>query len=248
MADFEEYLRKGERIDDLQRSHLRILQNPQKFCFGMDAVLLTGFVPPKIKGRVADLGTGTGILPLLLSAKTEASHFDALEIQTESADMARRSVAMNGLSEKITIYEADLCRASALLGKGVYDVVVSNPPYMNDGGGLKNPEEPVAIARHEVLCTLEDVVRESAALLKDRGSFYLVHRPSRLSEIFAKLHEYRLEPKRLGRVHPYKDREANMVLIEAVKGAGTFLKAEPPIVVYEEPGVYTRQIYDIYGY
>ncbi|MBR1758205.1 MAG: tRNA1(Val) (adenine(37)-N6)-methyltransferase [Lachnospiraceae bacterium] len=248
MLDDRAFVREGERIDDLQRNGLRILQNPQKFCFGMDAVLLSGFVKAKEGERVLDLGTGTGILPLLLSAKTEAAHFDALEIQDESADMARRSVEMNGLSERISVRVGDLKEASDIYGKAVFDVVTCNPPYMNDGAGLKNPEEPMAIARHEVLCSLDDVIRESAAVLKERGRLYLVHRPQRLSEIFAEMRAYRLEPKRMKLVHPFADKDANMVLIEAVKGAGVFLKVEAPVVVYREPGVYTDEIYDVYGY
>ena len=242
------WIRDGERADDLQRNGLRILQNPQKFCFGMDAVLLSDFAQARAGERVLDLGTGTGIVPLLMSAKTQAEHFDALEIQEESADMAARSVAMNGLSERICVRCGDLKEASALYGKNVFDVVTCNPPYMDDGAGLKNPDAPMAIARHEVLCTFDDVARESAAVLKERGRLYLVHRPHRLAEIFTSLRAYRLEPKRLRMVHPFADKEANLVLIEAVKGAGTFLKTEPPVIVYELPGVYTREIYEIYGY
>ena len=248
MDTADRWIHEGERVDDLQRNGLRILQNPQKFCFGMDAVLLSGFASAKEGERVLDLGTGTGIIPLLLSAKTKASRIDALEIQEESAEMASRSVAMNGLSERIFVRCGDLKEASAIYGKGVFDVVTCNPPYMDDGAGLKNPEAPLAIARHEIKCSLEDVARESAAVLKERGRLYLVHRPHRLAEIFAKLRAHRLEPKRLKMVHPFADKEANMVLIEAVKGAGVFLKAEAPVIVYEAPGVYTREIYDIYGY
>lgn len=241
-------IREGERVDELHRNGYRILQNPEKFCFGMDAVLLSRFARVKPGEKVLDLGTGTGIIPILLEAKTEGEHFDALEIQPESADMARRSVMLNGLEEKITVYTGDIREASAQFGKGSYDVVTVNPPYMNDRHGLKNPELPLAIARHEVCCTLEEAVREGSAVLKERGRFYMVHRPFRLNEIMQQLTAHRLEPKRIKFVHPYLGKEANMVLIEAIKGAGSMVKIEAPLIVYEEQGKYTSEIYDIYGY
>ena len=241
-------LYEGERIDDLQRNQYRIIQNEAKFCFGMDAVLLSGYAKVKKGEIVLDLGTGTGIIPLLLSAKTEASHFTALEIQEESADMARRSVILNGLSEKITVVTGDIKEATQIFGKAVFDVVTSNPPYMNNQHGLKNPDMPKAIARHEVLCSLEDVVREASAVLKPNGRFYMVHRPFRLAEIFEKLKKYKLEPKSMQLVYPYVDKEPNMVLIECLKGGKPMIKIAPPLIVYKEPGVYTQEIYDIYGY
>lgn len=241
-------LLSGERIDDLQRNGYRIIQNEEKFCFGMDAVLLSGFAKVKPGEQVLDLGTGTGIIPILLEAKTEASHITALEIQEESANMARRSVALNGLSEKISVVTGDIKEASALFGKAVFDVVTTNPPYMNDRHGLKNPDMPKAIARHEILCSLEDVVREAALVLKPNGRFYMVHRPFRLAEIFAVLQKYKLEPKAMRLVHPFADKEPNMVLIEALKGGKSMIKIAPPLIVYKEPGVYTEEIYDVYGY
>lgn len=241
-------LKDGERVDDLQRGGLRILQKKDGFCFGMDAVLLSGFVQVKEGDRILDLGTGTGIIPILLEAKTEGSHFTGLEIQEEMADMASRSVCCNHQEEKIRIVTGDIREASRLFGLASFDVVTSNPPYMNDARGLKNPSEGKAISRHEVLCTLEDVVRETARVLKPGGRFYLVHRPHRLVEIMTALTKYKLEPKRMKLVHPYVNREANMVLLEAVRGGKPMIKAEAPIVVYKEPGVYTDEIYDIYGY
>ena len=238
----------GERVDDLQRNNLRIIQNEEKFCFGMDAVLLSGFTKVKTGEQVLDLGTGTGIIPILLSAKTRAKRLTALEIQEESADMARRSVALNGLQEKIEVVTGDIKEASALFGKAVFDVVTSNPPYMNDQHGLKNPDLPKAIARHEVLCSLEDVVREASAVLKPNGRFYMVHRPFRLAEIFAVLQKYKLEPKTMRLVHPFVDKEPNMVLLECLKGGKSMIKIAPPLIVYKEPGVYTSEIYDVYGF
>lgn len=239
---------EDERIDDLQRNGYRIIQKKKGFCFGMDAVLLSGFAQVK-EGEVAvDLGTGTGIIPILLEAKTKGKHFTGLEIQEEMAEMAGRSVRLNQLENRVDIVRGDIKEASRLFGKASFDVVTSNPPYMNDNHGLKNPELPKAIARHEVFCTLDDVCREASLLLKSGGRFYMVHRPHRLAEIITALKTYKLEPKRMKLVHPFVDKEANMVLIEAVRGGRSMMKVEAPIIVYREPGVYTQEIYDVYGY
>ena len=249
MTTKEEYsLLENERVDDLQRNGLKIIQKTDGFCFGMDAVLLSGFAYVKRGEKVLDMGTGTGIIPLLLSAKTEGEHFTALEIQEEIAKMASRSVAMNHLEEKIEIVNGDIKEASRIFGAASFDVVTTNPPYMNDAHGLKNPTEVKAISRHEVLCTLDDVVREGAKVLKSGGRMYMVHRPHRLIEIITAMKQYKMEPKRMCMVHPFKDKEANMVLIEAVKGGGSWLKMEAPIIVYKEPGIYTDEIYYIYVY
>lgn len=241
-------LLEKERIDELHRNQYKIIQNPEGFCFGMDAVLLSGFAKVKPGETVLDLGTGTGIIPILLEAKTEGKHFTGLEIQERSADMANRSVMLNDLQEKVSIVKGDIKEASALLGKASFDVVTTNPPYMNESHGLTNPNLPKAIARHEILCTLEDVVREASLVLKPGGRMYMVHRPRRLIEIIGMLESYKLEVKRLKPVHPFVDKEANMVLLEAVKGGKPLLKLEAPLVVYKEQGVYTDEIYDIYGY
>ena len=239
---------EDERIDDLQRNGYRIIQKKKGFCFGMDAVLLSGFAQVK-EGEVAvDLGTGTGIIPILLEAKTKGKHFTGLEIQEEVAEMAGRSVRLNQLENRVDIVRGDIKEASRLFGKASFDVVTSNPPYMNDNHGLKNPELPKAIARHEVFCTLDDVCREASLLLKSGGRFYMVHRPHRLAEIITALKAYKLEPKRMKLVHPFVDKEANLVLIEAVRGGRSMMKVEAPIIVYREPGVYTQEIYDVYGY
>ena len=241
-------LKENERIDDLQRNGHKIIQNRDGFCFGMDAVLLSGFALVKPGEKAVDLGTGTGIIPILLEAKNQGLHYTGLEIQEEMAEMARRSVALNHLQEKISIVTGDIKEASRLFGGASFDVVTSNPPYMNDSHGLKNPELPKAIARHEVLCTLNDVTREAARLLRPGGRFYMVHRPHRLAEIITALKDCRLEPKRMKMVHPFVDKEANMVLIEAVRGGRSMIKVEAPVIVYKEPGVYTDEIYTIYGY
>lgn len=241
-------LRDDERIDDLQRNGYGVIQRRGSFCFGMDAVLLSGFACVKPGETAMDLGTGTGIIPILLEAKTKGRHFTGLEIQEESADMARRSVAYNGLEEKIEIVTGDIKEAGGRFGLASFDVVTSNPPYMNQSHGLKNPGDAKAIARHEVLCTLEDVVREGGKLLRPGGRFYMVHRPRRLVEILACFSRFGLEPKRMKFVHPYLGREANMVLIEAVKGGGALMRVEAPVVVFDSPGNYSEEIRTTYGY
>lgn len=239
-------LKENERLDDLGRKGYQIIQNTGRFCFGMDAVLLSEFVHIKKNECVADLGTGTGILPILLEAKTEAKQFKALEIQEESVDMARRSVCFNHLQDKIEIVTGDIKEAVNIFGAASFDVVTTNPPYMRDEHGLKNPEQAKSIARHEVLCKLDDVIKNGAGLLKEYGRFYMVHRPFRLSEIMDALHRYRLEPKRMRFVHPYVNKDANMVLIEAVKGGGINLKLESPLIVYTEKGKYTEEVLRMY--
>lgn len=237
-----------ERIDDLQRNGYRIIQKKDGFCFGMDAVLLSGFAAVKEGEQVIDLGTGTGIIPILLSAKTAGGHFTGLEIQQRIAEMASRSVRLNQLDHRISIVQGDIKEASQLFGKASFDIVTSNPPYMNDAHGLKNPDLSKAIARHEVLCTLEDVLREAAMLLKPGGRMYMVHRPHRLAEIITLMQKYKLEPKRMKMVHPFVHKEANMVLLEAFRGGRPMIKVEAPVIVYQEPGIYTDEIYAIYGY
>ncbi|MCI6552865.1 MAG: tRNA1(Val) (adenine(37)-N6)-methyltransferase [Lachnospiraceae bacterium] len=241
-------LRENERLDELQRNGYRIIQNPEKFCFGMDAVLLSGFARARKGSRVLDMGTGTGIIPILMAAKTEAAHLTGLEIQEESADMAGRSVALNGLEDRIAIVQGDIKEAGTLFGAASFDVVTCNPPYMIGRHGLLNPEAPKAIARHEVLCTLEDVVSQAARLLKPGGNFFMVHRPFRLTEIMVLLRRYGLEPKRMQMVHPYVDKEPNMVLLEANRGGRPRIRVEKPLIIYQAPGEYTPEIYDIYGY
>lgn len=241
-------LQQGERVDELQRNGYRIIQKEGAFCFGMDAVLLSGFARVKEGERMLDLGTGTGIIPILLEAKTKGEHFTGLEIQAESVDMARRSVQLNDLSDKISIVEGDIKEAPAIFGKASFDVVTTNPPYMTGSHGLLNPHMPKAIARHEVLCTLEDVIRSASELLEEGGRFYMVHRPFRLAEIMNVMTKYRLEPKRMKLVYPYVEREPNMVLLEGLKGGRSRITVEKPLIVYKEPGKYTDEIYEIYGY
>lgn len=241
-------LKENERIDDLQRNGYKIIQNPKKFCFGMDAVLLSGFARAHDGAKVLDLGTGTGIIPILLEAKTKAAHLTGLEIQEESADMARRSAKLNGLENKIDIVTGDIKEACGLFAPSYFDVITCNPPYMIRNHGLTNPEAPKAIARHEILCTLEDVVKNAAVLIKPGGTFFMVHRPFRLAEIITVMTQYKLEPKRMRLVHPYADNEPNMVLIEGIRGAKPRMKVEKPLIIFKAPNVYTDEICERYGF
>ena len=230
-------LKPEERLDDLQIKGFEIIQHPGKFCFGMDAVLLSNFARVKKGERVLDLGTGTGIIPILLAAKTEGEQFVGLEIQEESADMARRSVAHNFLEDRVEIVDGDIKEAATFFGAASFDVITTNPPYMIGEHGLKNDNEALYIARHEALCTLDDILKQSAKLLRQGGRFYMVHRPFRLAEILAKMVEYKIEPKRMQLVYPYVDKEPNMVLIEGMKGAKSRITVEKPLIVYKEENV-----------
>ena len=237
----------GERLDDLQIKGYEIIQKPGRFCFGMDAVLLSSYAKVKKNEKALDLGTGTGILPILLEAKNEGEHYTGLEIQEESADMARRSVMHNHLEDKIDIVTGDIKEAGAIFGAASFHVITTNPPYMIGEHGLKNDNEALYIARHEALCTLDDVLRESARLLRPKGRFYMVHRPFRLPEILAKMTQYGIEPKRMRLVHPYIDKEPNMVLVEGMRGGRPRMQVEPPLVVYEKDGRYTQELLEMYG-
>ena len=243
----EQLVREYERVDDLERKGYHIIQDPSRFCFGMDAVLLANFAKAKEGERILDLGTGTGILPILMEARYDCGTYIGLEIQPESAEMAQRSVRYNEIEDKVSIEVGDIKEASKQFGASTFDVITTNPPYMIGMHGIKNEFEPKAIARHEVLCNLEDIIRESAKLLKPQGRFYMVHRPFRLAEIFAMMVQYRIEPKRMRLVHPYADKEPNMVLIEGSRGGKSRLTVEKPLVVYKEQNVYTDEILEIYG-
>lgn len=239
-------LNADERLDDLQRCGYKLIQNTGIFCFGMDAVLLCAFANVREGDRVLDLGTGNGVIPILLKGRTKGSHFTGLEIQDINVDMARRSVAYNSIDEYVDIVHGDIKEASAIFGGASFDVVTTNPPYMNENHGLKNPESHKAIARHEILCTLEDVIREGAKVLKPGGSFCMVHRPHRLTEIFELMRKYKVEPKRMRMVHSFIDKEATMVLVEGIRGGRPMIKVEKPLIIYESQGKYTEEIIRLY--
>ena len=240
-------LKTKERLDDLNIKGYQIIQDPGRFCFGMDAVLLSGFAHIKKGENVLDLGTGTGIIPILLEAKTSGKHFTGLEIQSESADMASRSVQYNHLEEKISIVTGDIKDASNIFGASSFDVITTNPPYMIAEHGIKNEADAKTIARHETLCTLDDILMQSARILKQNGRFYMVHRPFRLAEIFSKMVAYGIEPKRMQLVYPTLSKEPNMVLIEGYRGGKSRITVEKPLIVYNDDGSYTNDILEIYG-
>lgn len=229
-------------MDDLQRNHLRIIQNPSWFCFGMDAVLLSSFAEAKEGQRCLDLGCGNGIIPILMTAKTQGAYFGGLEIQEDVAAMARRSVELNRLESKVEIIQGDIKEATSFFGAASFDVVTSNPPYLTQSHGLISEASHKAIARHELACTLENVIRSAAKLLKPGGHFYMVHRPFRLAEIIHLMVCYRMEPKRMRLVYPYVNHEPNMVLIEGVRGGRARMTVEPPLIVYKEKNEYTDEL------
>lgn len=239
-------LLEGERIDDLHRKGYRIIQNPKMFCFGMDAVFLAAFAKAKAEDTVLDMGTGNGIIPLLIEGRYEPRRIDGLEIQEANITMARRSVTLNGLDNKIQIIQGDIKEADTLLPLSAYDVVTCNPPYMDSGKGLLNSLSAKTIARHEVLCSLEDVIKAASRLVKVGGRFCMIHRPHRLVDIITLLRQYKLEPKTMRMIHPYVDAEPNMVLIEAIRHGNPMIKTLPPLIVYKEKNVYSDEIYEQY--
>ena len=229
----------NERIDDLMRDGLKLIQNTDIFCFGMDAVLLSTYARAGKKDRVLDMGTGNGI-------KNPGSTYSALEIQEGSAQLARRNVELNHLEDRISVVKGDIKEASTIFGEASFNVVTSNPPYMNENHGIVNPDSAKAIARHELLCSLDDVIREASRCLKSKGKMYMVHRPNRLVDIFDTMRKYHLEPKRMRLVYPYVNKAANMVLIEAVKGGNSQLIVEEPLIVYKTDGTYTDALLKMY--
>lgn len=239
-------LNENERLDDLMRNGYKLIQNTELFCFGMDAVLLSSFATIKEGENVVDLCTGNGVIPILLKGKTKGKHFSGLEIQEVNVDLATRSVKYNGLENDVSIIHGDLKEADKIFGKAVFDVVTCNPPYMNENHGLVNPNSHKAIARHEIMCTLEDVISQSSSILKPGGRFYMVHRPHRISEIFAVCGANKMEIKRMRMVYPFVDKEPNMVLIEAIKGAKPMCKCEKPLIVYGADGQYTEEVLNLY--
>lgn len=242
-----EWLYEHERIDDLQLDGLKIIQNPKGFCFGIDAVLLSNFVKLKERETAVEFGTGTGIIPILLTAKTKNTRISAFEVQAEVADMARRSVALNQLDSRVTIIQDNLKHATQYFEKGTVDVVFTNPPYMSGNGGIKNNHDNKTISRHEILCTLEDILEKASELLKFRGRFYMIHRPNRLVDIVDLCRKYKLEPKEIRFIQPSSDKKPNIFLLMCSKGGQPDLKFHDPLIVYDQNGMYTSEIFKIYG-
>jgi tRNA1(Val) A37 N6-methylase TrmN6 len=238
-------LQPNERIDDLLTEDLRIIQSDEVFSFSMDAVLLARFCNVPLRGRILDLCSGNGVVPLLLTTRTKA-FIEAVEIQERLYDMARRSIALNGLEEQITVHHGDLREFHKQAGYGVYDAITVNPPYLPMHSGVQNDNEHYAIARHEVFCTLEDVIAACGKLVRTGGKVAMVHRPSRLVDILCLMRAYRLEPKRIRYVHPRAGEEANMVLVEASRDGKPEVRLLPPLIVYNENGEYCDELMKIY--
>ena len=243
----------AKRVDDLQINGYHIVQDDKAFCFGMDAVLLTGFASDKVRElpeepkSLCDLCTGNGVIAILMAAKTGIEDISCLEIMPENAALAAESVEMNGLSDRIRVVRGDVKEASDLMGRSAFDVVTVNPPYMEAGRGPVSPNERKACARTEILCTLEDVIRESSRLLKPDGSFFVVHRPGRLTELLSLMREHDVEPKSLRMVHSHIDDPATMVLVEGRRGQGRQLIVERPLIIYGDDGEYTQDVRGIYS-
>lgn len=243
------YVYENERIDDLQLGGLKLIQNPEWFCFGVDAVLLADFAKRSIKKdfKVVDFCTGNGIIPILLSAKTKAKSILGMEIQECVADLAERNVKFNVLENKVCILNEDVKNAAEVLGRSSVDFITCNPPYKETNGGLKNSDDVVTIARHEILCSLEDIIVSSEKLLKPGGKLALIHRPERLIDIIWLMRQNKIEPKRLRFIHPYPEKTATMILVEGAKHGGKKLFLEPPLYIYDENRNYTEEINRIYG-
>ena len=245
--DEEKNLSVDESIEDLQLEGLKIIQKKKGFRFGVDAVLLSDFAKVRNRDRVMDFCTGTGILPILIAGKSKAHEIYGLEIQEEFTEMAKRSIRMNHLEERVTIVSGDLCDREGLKELGHFDVVTVNPPYKKNHSGIRNPEDALAIARHEVALSLEDVISAAQLVLKDSGRLFMVHRPERIMDILLLMRKYRIEPKRIRLVHPNPAKAPNIVLVEGQKYGGEFLKWEAPLFVYDMNGEYSDEIRRIYG-
>lgn len=246
----KENLKENERIDDLQYRGLKIIQNTKGFCFGIDSVILSDFAKNIKKGsKVVDLGTGTGIIGLLLCKKTELKEIVGVEIQKEVAEMANRSIKLNKLEDKFKILNTDINKIfeDKLLEKNKFDVVVMNPPYKEKGTGKINEVDSKIISRHEVKATLSDFIKVASNLLKDKGEIYIVHKPERMPDIIQKMRENKIEPKEIKTVYSNKKTEASLILIKGIKGANKFFKILEPVYIYEENGEYTKEIKEIYN-
>ena len=241
-------LKENERIDDLEFKGLKIIQNEKGFCFGMDSVLLSDFAKNmKNNSTVLDLGTGTGIIPILLCGKTNLKKVVGIEIQQDVANMAKRSSQLNNIQDRFEVVNTNIIDLKNIYEKQSFDVIVTNPPYKKENTGITNENEAKLISRHEITANLEDFISISKDLLKDKGEFYMVHRPERLVDILSLMRKYKIEPKILKFVSPNKNKEPNLILIKGIKNANSFLKVEKNLYVYNEDGKYTNEILKIYN-
>lgn len=239
-------LLENERIDDLHRNGYKIIQNSNGFCFGIDAVLLSDFAKVKKNETALDLCTGTGIVPILLEAKTQGKHFSAIEVQEQSADMAKRSVKLNNLEDKIDIITGDIKECTKYFKMSSFNVITCNPPYMAINSGFINDSSPKALARHEILCNIDNVFEAACKMLKYGGRMYMVHRSERLADIFNSARNHRIEPKVMQLIEPYSGKSPELVLLEFSKGGKAGLKVLPTLIIYKEDGTYTDEVYSIY--
>ncbi|AGF59289.1 tRNA1(Val) (adenine(37)-N6)-methyltransferase [Clostridium saccharoperbutylacetonicum] len=246
MNNYLKYIKDDETIDDLQLKELQLIQKKDGFKFGIDAVLLSDFAQVKKKHEVMDLCTGTGIIPFLIYGKYNPKSVYGLEIQEEMVDMAKRSVKLNSLEEKVSFINEDLKNIEYLKKLKKFDVITVNPPYKLNNAGIINPNDKLAIARHEILCNLEDVIYAARILLKDNGRLFMIHRPERLADIFTIMRKYKIEPKRVKMIHPKIGKAPNIVLVEGQRDGGAYLKWDAPLYVYDESGKYTKEIDSIY--
>ena len=240
------YIKEDETIDDLQLKDLNLIQKKDGFKFGIDAVLLSDFACIKNKHKVIDLCTGTGVIPFLIYGKYEPQIVYGLEIQEDMVDMAKRSVKLNSLDEKVFFLNEDLKNIQFLKQLEKFDVVTVNPPYKLNNSGIINPNDKLAIARHEILCNLEDVISAARVLLKDNGRLFMIHRPERLADIFTLMRKYKIEPKRVKMIHPKIGKAPNIVLVEGQRDGGAYLKWDAPLYVYDDNGKYTKEVDSIY--
>ncbi len=237
----------AERIDEIGFGGLRLIQDDEMFCYGIDAVLLAAFACRRSHGSVADLGTNNGVIPLIMSSLGKAKTLAGIEMQERACSLARRSVEMNGLSGRVNIVNADILAVREHFSAGSFGCVVTNPPYMAAGTGIINAEDSLTAARHETTAGLSDFIRQAAYLLKDRGYFYMIHRPTRIVDISVLCRENRLEPKYIQLISPHMGEKPNLMLIECCKNGGKELKLLDPLYVYERDGVYSKKILEIYG-
>ena len=241
-------LKNDEVIDDLEFEGLKIIQNNNWFKFGIDSILLSDFSKNiKDDSLVLDIGTGTGIISVLLSKKINAKKIIGIEIQSEVADMARRSVKLNNLENKIEIINDDIKNIENYFSNNYFDSIITNPPYQKNNTGLKSESKEKLISKHEIECDLEDIIKKSYKILKDKGEFYMVHRPERLTDIMFLMRENKIEPKEIRFVYPKITEKPNLILIKGIKNAKEFLKIQKPLIIYNENGGYTNEILKIYG-
>lgn len=242
----EDLIKENERVDDLQFKGFKIIQNPNEFCFGVDAVLLSNFAKVKKDSLVLDLGTGTGIIPILIAAKTEAKEIIGVEIQPYLSEMASRSVKLNKIENRVSIMNQDLKNLRDILPLSNFDIITCNPPYKDKGTGIVNPEDGKAIARHEIKCELEDIISIASSLLKFNGKLCLIHRPHRLADIICLMRKYKIEPKRLRMIYPNKNKAPSMILIEGARSGNPELRVLEPLFIFAEDGNYSEEIERIY--